>query len=377
MISLTLVLSGNYSFGMTKFAPPLAHAAKWGSRAVDDGVVVEVVPPSTTSHARKYVKAIVNVGAVAAGVASARGVRRVLDDDHRRRSDRGGTRSVDDDRTGDADASAAAADDDDVARDVAAAAVARDLAGTVVTMGGGGDASSSPLSMEWIERELRDANGESDEKSMPSSSPPPPPAHVGQWKVDPNPTILVKDLDAKIEMLRAREEEVARVNAERTRIEEDERIAAEAKREEEARWVRERIELEESRRMAAAAALAAEREAEEEARKRAAVELVARESRGSEEEEVARMPMEGGATGTKAEPGPKTWIGIDNRDSAAVDIAQARQQPKSMEEERRLQEKYGKIEDLEERAFNILVDLGMVNLHSDPADSTLESEEDD
>ena len=49
-----------------------------------------------------------------------------------------------------------------------------------------------------------------------------------------------------------------------------------------------------------------------------------------------------------------------------------------MEEEQKLQERYGSIEDLEERAFNILVDLGMVDLHSDPAeDSTLDWEEDD
>ncbi|KAL3810007.1 hypothetical protein ACHAXA_006122 [Cyclostephanos tholiformis] len=221
---------------------------------------------------------------------------------------------------------------------------------------------------------------------MPSSSPRTAPTVHGK---DGTPTtILVKDLDAKIEVLRAREEEVRRINAERTRIEEYERIsaelrrkeeverinaertkieeeermiaaefrrkeeverihaertkiedeertmAAELKREEEARWVRERVELEESRRMAA------EKEEEEVTRKRTKVELEARVSRE------------------------------DN-------IAWARQQPKSTEEERRLQEMYGNIEDLEERAFNILVDLGMVDLHSDPDDMALDSEEDD
>ena len=50
--------------------------------------------------------------------------------------------------------------------------------------------------------------------------------------------------------------------------------------------------------------------------------------------------------------------------------------PKSLEEERRLQEKYGNM-DLEERAFNILVDLGMVDLHSDPEDVTLGLEDDE
>jgi hypothetical protein len=44
----------------------------------------------------------------------------------------------------------------------------------------------------------------------------------------------------------------------------------------------------------------------------------------------------------------------------------ARQQPKSAAEETRLQAKYAAIASLEERAFTILVDLGMVTLHSPP-----------
>jgi hypothetical protein len=44
----------------------------------------------------------------------------------------------------------------------------------------------------------------------------------------------------------------------------------------------------------------------------------------------------------------------------------ARQQPKSAAEEARLQAKYAAIASLEERAFAILVDLGMVTLHSPP-----------
>jgi hypothetical protein len=44
----------------------------------------------------------------------------------------------------------------------------------------------------------------------------------------------------------------------------------------------------------------------------------------------------------------------------------ARQQPKSAAEEARLQAKYAAIASLEERAFTILVDLGMVTLHSPP-----------
>jgi hypothetical protein len=44
-------------------------------------------------------------------------------------------------------------------------------------------------------------------------------------------------------------------------------------------------------------------------------------------------------------------------DGIVVAIAPARQQPKLTEEERKLQENYGKIVDLEEWAFSILVDL--------------------
>ena len=52
-------------------------------------------------------------------------------------------------------------------------------------------------------------------------------------------------------------------------------------------------------------------------------------------------------------------------------IVKARQQPKSTEEECILQQKYASIVDLEERAFNILVDLGMVDLNPDPDDLLL------
>jgi hypothetical protein len=47
----------------------------------------------------------------------------------------------------------------------------------------------------------------------------------------------VKDLDAKIELLWARGEEIARAKAEQVRIKEGERVAAKARRVEKARWV--------------------------------------------------------------------------------------------------------------------------------------------
>lgn len=49
-------------------------------------------------------------------------------------------------------------------------------------------------------------------------------------------------------------------------------------------------------------------------------------------------------------------------------LTAARRQPKSPAEEKKLQEKYASIEDLGERAYTILVDLGMIE-ESDVDDS--------
>ena len=223
---------------------------------------------------------------------------------------------------------------------------------------GGGGAPPSPLSMEWIERELlegrarggtmeiEDDNGRNGERATTSRPRQPAPSRM---KDAATTTITVKDLDAKIRMLREREEEVVRANEERRkRIEEEEEREAVAAAEEE----------EAARRMAAA-------EEEEEEARRMEIEM-ARQRLAAD---AARMPSdEREMAGRDQEPKRRT----------VVDVARARQQPKSTEEERMLQEKYGKMEDLEERAFSILVDLGMVDLHSDPAKiSTLDSEDDD
>merc|ERR1712127_851186 len=56
-----------------------------------------------------------------------------------------------------------------------------------------------------------------------------------------------------------------------------------------------------------------------------------------------------------------------NKETRAERIAKARKQPKSPEEEKKLAERYGSMP-LEERAFNILLDLGMVELTPDPDD---------
>lgn len=58
-------------------------------------------------------------------------------------------------------------------------------------------------------------------------------------------------------------------------------------------------------------------------------------------------------------------VNADEVTTARDVLANKRRQPKSPAEERRLQAKYDAIESLEERAFQILVDLGMVVIHSD------------
>ena len=50
----------------------------------------------------------------------------------------------------------------------------------------------------------------------------------------------------------------------------------------------------------------------------------------------------------------------------AADGAGSRPQPRPAAEEERLRAKYGAIEDAGERAYQILLDLGMVDVHPDP-----------
>jgi len=60
----------------------------------------------------------------------------------------------------------------------------------------------------------------------------------------------------------------------------------------------------------------------------------------------------------------------------SVAVMKARQQPKSAEEEAALASKYGAM-DLEERAFSILTDLGMIDLNPDPEDPNRDTSKDD
>merc|ERR1712129_150703 len=57
-------------------------------------------------------------------------------------------------------------------------------------------------------------------------------------------------------------------------------------------------------------------------------------------------------------------------------IKKAREQPKSVEEEKELATRYSRM-DLEERAFNILLDLGMIEINPDPDDPDYDDTDDD
>lgn len=66
----------------------------------------------------------------------------------------------------------------------------------------------------------------------------------------------------------------------------------------------------------------------------------------------------------------------DNLETREEKIANARKQPKSPDEERKLSERYAAMS-LEERAFAILLDLGMIELSPDPDDPSYDSSQDD
>jgi hypothetical protein len=68
----------------------------------------------------------------------------------------------------------------------------------------------------------------------------------------------------------------------------------------------------------------------------------------------------------------KMWFTKNGTSSATTKTTKALQQPKSLVEEAQLQSKYAAIESLEERAYTILVDLGMVEKAIDPFDSAWE-----
>lgn len=322
-------------------APP-AHAA-WGSKT-SDTVVVPVSPvnaqtsPSTIAKLR-VTKLFVTVGAVAAGSFVSKKVR-VFENNNS--DDEGDSNLI--------------REDEEFPN-----VVPKDKP------------SPLPLSSEWIEGQLKDVEEKNENTPKAASKPKSPTSN----KKDP---ILVKDLDSKIEMLRAREEQ-ARANAEQKRLEDI------AKEEE----VRKQEQIDMEARISAEAANAERSQREREQRvqirkeqerevKLAELESGKKEQERLEQSKQSQVVVE--EIVVKQEEAPrKTNDGVTLGESqgdarSTTNGENAMEQPKSIDEEEKLKEKYGNM-DLEERAFNILVDLGMVDLHSDPTQLDLEDGDDD
>jgi len=360
-----------------------AHAA-WGAKT-SDTVVVPVAPvtnkPTSSTTSKKVVQVLVTAGAVVAGSAASKKVRAFDNNDN--------------ENNGDDDAGKLIREDEKIPN-----VVPKDKP------------SPLPLSSEFNKSKTpTDANKK-------------------------NP-ILVKDLDSKIEMLRAREEQ-AKANAEQKRLEDiakaeevrkqeqldmNARIAAEAEKVKQSHRDREervQKQKEQEREVKLAKLEQGKKEQKrleditkaEEVRKQEQIDMDARiaaeaekvereqrereerEQRQREEKKMAELEQEKEEQGrleqikqsqvvaesnvVKQEEVPKNTnnaMSVNGGDvRPAKNIGQAKDQPKSIDEEQMLKEKYGNM-DLEERAFNILVDLGMVDLHSDPAD--LEENDDD
>lgn len=161
---------------------------------------------------------------------------------------------------------------------------------------------------------------------------------------------------------KVREEEVAEAEAQ-AQAKQEEQANAEAMEEGRTRDENQRIAEEEERqkREEAQARAEAERFIQRQ-REQEAARLVAANEKAAEELERTKL-----LEAKKAEAEQK-WIEerMDKAEAQAAirqmnrSIQEARQQPKSPEEERMLQEKYASLP-LQERAFSILLDLGMVS----------------
>ncbi|KAL7499918.1 hypothetical protein ACHAWT_008052 [Skeletonema menzelii] len=113
----------------------------------------------------------------------------------------------------------------------------------------------------------------------------------------------------------------------------------------------------------------AEAEAEAAAKAKAEAEAAAKAKAEAEAAEAARLAEE--AAAIEAAEAEARELGYPS-----VAVMQARKQPKSAEEESSLARKYGAM-DLEERAFTILADLGMIELNPDPEDPNRDTSKDD
>ena len=138
----------------------------------------------------------------------------------------------------------------------------------------------------------------------------------------------------------------------------------------------------------AAAAAEAARLAKEAEEKRLAEEAAAREAAAKAEAEAARLAKEAEekrlAEEAKAAEEARLAKEAEEAEDAkarelgypSAAVMKARSQPKSPEDEAALAARYGAM-DLEERAFSILADLGMIELHLDPDDPDRDTSHDD
>jgi cold shock CspA family protein len=136
---------------------------------------------------------------------------------------------------------------------------------------------------------------------------------------------------------------------------------------------------------AAKAEAEAARVAKEAEEKRLAEEAAAKEAAAKAEAEAARLAKEAEEKrlAEEAKAAEEARLAKEAEDAKARELGypsaavmKARSQPKSPEDEAALAARYGAM-DLEERAFSILADLGMIELHLDPDDPDRDTSHDD
>lgn len=137
-----------------------------------------------------------------------------------------------------------------------------------------------------------------------------------------------------------------------------------------------------------AASAEAARLAKEAEEKRLAEEAAAKEAAAKAEAEAARLAKEAEEKRVAEEAKAAEEARLAKEAEQAQDakarelgypsaaVMKARSQPKSPEDEAALAARYGAM-DLEERAFSILADLGMIELHLDPDDPDRDTSHDD
>ena len=206
-----------------------------------------------------------------------------------------------------------------------------------------------------------------------------------------------EDLQKKKEAFdKAREEEERKIRAKADKLERErleierkaaERAAAEKKAAEEARLAAEKAE----QARIAEAERALERQRHEEAR-RAAEQKATEEARAAEEKRKAERAAAEKLLEEKKAEAEKKWIEERmNVEEAKVAVKQMNQQqqqqqqsrastsyvqkPRNAKEDKRMSENYASM-DLEERAFNILLDLGMISQSPDPSDPSYDPSSD-